>query len=299
MCSATKILALLGHQVDYSLSPFIHNTAIAHLGLNYFYTIFNIASSNDLKEVFNGMRAMGIAGFNVTIPYKEKVIAHLDQLSPAATEIQAVNTIVNREGHLIGYNTDSYGFSEPLMPYREDIKGQSVAIFGNGGAARAAIHAFRTYFEPCCIHIVSRNLQRGERLRQDMLRQSSIIDISAHQYDGPDTLKMLKNCKLIINATPIGTNKFSKSQSIKESQEIIPNEANIWLNKHIAYDLVYNPFETPFLKRAKAKGATTINGLGMLIAQASQSFNLWTGFEMPLFNVQSAIMKRLEHNLLQ
>jgi shikimate dehydrogenase len=297
MSSAVKILALLGHQVDYSLSPFIHNTAISHLGLNYFYTIFNIATSEDLKDVLNGMRAMGIAGFNVTIPYKERVMAYMDKLSPAASEIQAVNTILNQDGHLIGYNTDSYGFAQPLLPYKNHLKGQAVAIFGNGGAARAAIHALRNQFDPSVIYIISRNQERGRELKKDLLRQSTLVELEVLQHEVPETIEVLKSCKCIINATPIGTQKRNNRSDNNQSL-LVAEDINIWHTGDIAYDLVYNPFETPFLKQAGAKGAFTINGLGMLVAQASESFKLWTGHEMPLFNVEHAIKTRLDHNLI-
>ncbi len=298
MSKAVKILGLLGHQVDYSLSPLLHNTAIDHLGLNYYYTIFNIASSEELEDVLNGMRAMGIAGFNVTIPYKERVIKYLDQLSPAASEIQAVNTILNQDGQLIGHNTDSYGFSEPLQTHAKLIKGGHVAIFGNGGAARAAIHALRSYFEPASIHIISRTVQRGEELKRDMLRQSTRITIDVHQQEDPETFELLKTCTLVVNATPLGTKKTGHSASSADAQTLIPDDMKLWTPQHIIYDLVYNPFYTPFLIQAREQGATVINGIGMLIAQASQSFKLWTGHDMPLFNVKHAIIKRLENNLI-
>ncbi|NTV47611.1 MAG: shikimate dehydrogenase, partial [Chlorobiales bacterium] len=268
MTGAKKILGLLGHQINYSLSPLMHNTAAECLGLDYYYTLFNINSVDDLPAVFSGMRALGIAGFNVTIPYKEKVIKYLDQLSPAAAEVQAVNTIINQDGFLIGDNTDIEGFSEPLQSYKQSIKGHVVAIFGSGGATRAAIESLKTHYEPGAIHLFVRNLTKGEELRDDIKRRNKSLNLEVHYNDNedPETIALLRNCALIINATPIGT-LSTKHNANDKPDSIVPPESNVWTDSHIAYDLVYNPPMTPFLLEAQKHGATIVSGLEMLIAQ--------------------------------
>ncbi len=148
MKRATKILGLIGRAVDYSYSPLIHNRACSLLGLDYHYTIFNIAEPCMIGDALRGAKALGIAGFNVTIPYKKTVVPFLDALSEEAASIRAVNTIVNEGGKLIGHNTDIAGFAAPLLPYRESITDKNLSIFGGGGAALAAIEALNRFFSP-------------------------------------------------------------------------------------------------------------------------------------------------------
>ncbi|NTW50357.1 MAG: shikimate dehydrogenase [Chlorobiales bacterium] len=292
MTGVKKILGLLGHQINYSLSPLMHNTAAEHLGLDYYYTLFNVNSPDDLPAVFDGMRALGIAGFNVTIPYKEKVIRYLDQLSPAAAEVQAVNTVINQDGTLIGDNTDIEGFFEPIQSYKQSIKGHAVAIFGSGGVTRAAIESLKTHFEPGAIHLFVRNLTKGEELRNDIKRRSKYLNLEVHYSDEPESLTLLRSCQLIINATPIGT--LSTRHGAHDKPDcIIPLESNVWTPSHIAYDLVYNPPMTPFLMEAQKHGATIVSGLEMLIAQGQRSFKLWTGHDMPVDVVREALQKKL------
>ncbi|ACF14067.1 shikimate 5-dehydrogenase [Chloroherpeton thalassium ATCC 35110] len=287
-----KILGILGHKIDYSLSPLIHNTAAEHLGLDYYYTIFNIHSAESIPAAIEGMRALGIAGFNVTIPYKERVVKYLDQLAPSASVVQAVNTIVNQDGLLIGYNTDVEGFAEPLLPFQAQLKHQSVAIFGNGGAARATVEALKNLFEPSSIHLIVRNMRKGEELKQDLVRRSMYLKISVHETDEPATLELLKTCRLIVNATPIGT-VYANAEPGTKSEPLLPGSSYIWNDQHIAYDLVYSPPMTAFLEDAKNHGATVISGIDMLIGQAARAFQLWTGKDMPLDIVKAAVMKKI------
>ncbi len=164
MTKATKILGLIGRAVDYSYSPLIHNTACRLLGLPYHYTIFNIADPCMIGDAIRGAKALGIAGFNVTIPYKKTVVPFLDELSVEAASIQAVNTIVNDKGKLTGHNTDIAGFASPLLPYRESITGKTVSIFGAGGAALAAIEAFNRFFSPKEILLFVRDPEKAKSL---------------------------------------------------------------------------------------------------------------------------------------
>jgi len=287
-----KILGILGHKIDYSLSPLIHNTAAEYLGLDYYYTIFNINSAETIPAAIEGMRALGIAGFNVTIPYKEQVVKYVDQLSASASEVQAVNTIVNQDGRLIGYNTDIEGFAEPLLPFQSKLKHQPVAIFGNGGAARATVEALKNLFEPSSIHLIVRSMRKGEDLKQDIIRRSTYLKISVHEANEPATLDVLKTCRLIVNATPIGT-IYANAAPDAKSEPLLPDSSGIWSSEHIAYDLVYSPPITTFLEDAKQNGATVVSGIDMLIGQAARSFRLWTGQDMPLDIVKATLMKKI------
>ncbi len=282
MIQATKILALLGRAVDYSYSPLIHNSACRMLGLPFHYTVFNIPSPELVGDALRGARALGIAGFSVTIPYKKTVLPFLDELSEEAASIRAVNTIVNKDGKLIGHNTDIAGFASPLLPYRESITGKTVAIFGAGGASLAAIKAFNRFFTPKEILLFARDTQKAH----------SQLEESGYDNSNPLTIlpqespEKIRECRVIVNATPIGTRGNSGS--------VIPLERQLLNPGQIVYDMVYNPPDTPLLQAAKLAGATTISGIEMLIGQAEKAFTLWTGLPMPVSAVREALLQEIQ-----
>jgi shikimate dehydrogenase len=286
MTKATKILGLIGRAVDYSYSPLIHNTACRLLGLPYHYTVFNIAEPCMIHDALRGAKALGIAGFNVTIPYKKTVVPFLDDLSGEAASIQAVNTIVNKGGKLIGHNTDIAGFAAPLLPFRESITGKTVSIFGGGGAALAAIEAFMRFFAPKEILLFVRD---AEKVR-------SQLEESGHDKSAPvifvrsDDPARIRACRVIVNATPIGT--CGGNKDIQKS--IIPLDQELLHSGQILYDMVYNPLDTPLLQAAKQAGAITISGIEMLIGQAEHAFTLWTGMQMPVTAVRELLLQEIQ-----
>lgn len=284
MNSSTRIFALLGQAVDYSYSPLIHNTAFQALGLPYHYTIFNIAEAAFVEDALRGARALGLGGFSVTIPYKQTVVPFLDELSEEAQTIQAVNCIVNNNGKLIGYNTDIVGFASPLLPFRTLLNGATFALFGIGGASLAALEAFHRYFTPKQVLLFVRDMQKAENQLNTisaLQRYTNLTILPLSEY------KRIHECRLVINATPLGT------KGKAEKSAIIPLESNLLCSEHIVYDMVYNPPATPLLQAAKAAGATTILGIEMLIGQAEHAFNLWTGKEMPTAIVRQTVMAQL------
>nr|Q3AQX0.1 RecName: Full=Shikimate dehydrogenase (NADP(+)); Short=SDH [Chlorobium chlorochromatii CaD3] len=285
MNSSTRIFALLGRAVDYSYSPLIHNTAFQALGLPYHYTIFNIAEAALVGDALRGARALGLGGFSVTIPYKQTVVPFLDELSEEATTIQAVNCIVNKNGKLIGYNTDILGFASPLFAYREALHGATIALFGSGGAALAAIEAFQRYFTPKQVLLFARDSQKAKsQLRSSLAleRYTNLAIVPLSDYE------RVRECRLVINATPLGT------KGRADGSAIIPLESNLLHSEHIVYDMVYNPTITPLLQAAQAVGASTIFGIEMLIGQAEQAFTLWTGEKMPTELVRQTVMAKLQ-----
>jgi len=291
MSVVKKVLGLLGSEISYTLSPLMHNTAAEALGLNYCYNVFDVHSPDDLPAAVEGIRALGIMGVNVTIPYKERVVKYLDSLSAEASEVQAVNTIVNQDGHLIGHNTDIYGFSEPLKAFMSELEKENIAILGSGGAARAAIQALKNEFKPASIFIVARNEAKSKSLKEDFKRRNKSLKLETLNIADAETVEKLRDCKLIINATPVGSAKPSARK-----EDLIPAE-KLWTKNHIAYDLVYNPLQTPFLKGAKEAGAKTISGLEMLVYQGAKSFELWTGKQMPIELIRNTLLKALETTL--
>ncbi len=288
MSAVKKVLGLLGSEISYTLSPLMHNTAADALGLNYCYNVFDVRKPNDLPAAIEGIRALNIAGANVTIPYKEQVVKYLDSLSAEASEVQAVNTILNQEGTLIGYNTDIFGFAEPLKAFKSELEKEDVAVLGSGGAARAVIQALKIEFKPASITIVARNESKAESLKEEFKRRTKSLKFKTLNIADAETIEKLRNCKLIINATPVGSAKSSAGK-----EELFPAE-KLWTKHHIAYDLIYNPLQTPFLKGAQAAGAKTISGLEMLLFQGAKSFELWTGKPMPIDLVRQTLLQALE-----
>jgi len=283
-----RILGLIGREVDYSYSPLIHNTAFGILGTPYYYTVFNIEDQSLIPDALRGAKALGIRGFNVTIPYKKAVVPFLDELSQEAKSIKAVNTIVNEHGKLIGHNTDIAGFASPLLPYKERITGKHVCIFGGGGAALAAIEAFKRFFMPKEIVLFVRDLEKAR----------NIVDETWHDPALPvtivrsDDMEKIRGCSVIVNATPIGT--IGREQGGMTS--IIPLDQELISSDQIVYDMVYNPVDTPLLQTAERTGAKTISGVEMLIGQAERSFTLWTGMEMPVTAVRTALLHEIHNN---
>ncbi len=280
----TKIVGLIGHPIFHSFSPFIHNLAFEITGLNYRYLTFDVLPEN-LKDALKGIIALGIKGANVTIPHKEAVIENLDSVSPEARIIGAVNTIVNENGRLTGYNTDVYGFTESLKEYKDLIANTPVFIFGAGGSARAVIYSLITTFQPERIVIANRNISRAEGLAR-YFSQVFGYKIEAKELFYPDIAGDIKSSRLIINTTPVGMHPEINDSLIQNDE--------IFHEGQIVYDLVYNPLMTKLLKLAKSKGAETISGIEMLILQASKSFELWTGKEMPTAEIKKFLLQKLK-----
>ncbi len=290
MTTAKKILGLLGRGIGYSYSPLIHNTALEILGLPYYYTIFDVADHDRIGIALKGAAALGIAGFNVTTPYKQTVVPFLDELSPEAASIRAVNTIVNREGRLQGHNTDIAGFASPLFQYGEAISRSKAAIFGIGGAALAAIEAFRIYFSIREILLFVRDGEKAFSMLQSSPSKDLVTIVQMDKLlSGDDTtVGNLNTCSVLVNATPVGTKGRADA-----SQSIVPSSAGLIRKGQIVYDMVYNPYETPLLSDARKTGAETVPGIEMLIGQAARSFELWTGNAMPVDKVRPVVLKAL------
>lgn len=288
MCGTKKILGLIGRNVGYSYSPLIHNTAAEELGLPFFYTIFSIPSHDLVPVALEGAKALGIAGFNVTIPYKQTVVASMDRLSPEAEAVGAVNTIVNENGKLAGYNTDIAGIVTALEAHKSLIDGYPAGIFGSGGAAMAAVEALNAYFKPSAIYLFVRKKEKAESLFLQMRegRSSAPLQITAL-----DDFDALRSCRLVVNATPVGTKGVEAGH---ENNCIIPAGSGTIRRHQIVFDMVYNPMETPLLQMARKAGAITISGIDMLIGQASRSFEIWTKTAMPVDAVKTRLLELLE-----
>ncbi len=276
----TKIVGVIGHPIKHSFSPFIHNLSFELNKLDYVYLPFDVPIES-LKDSVKGIVALGIKGFNVTIPHKEKILFYLNQVSEEASIIGAVNTVINENGVLSGYNTDVLGVYESLLPYKDEIAGEVVTVFGAGGAARSVIYALIRYFKVGQINIINRTEQIAESLKEYFNTKMMFNAIKSFELFPPDLVTTVYDSKLIINTTSVGMFPkvddaiFTLSDSFRKGQ--------------IAFDVVYNPPKTKFLKIASRKGAKTVSGLKMFVEQASKSFELWTNTAMPKDKVEKAL----------
>lgn len=260
--SNTKIYGLIGHPVGHSLSPIIHNLAFEHLSFNCIYEIFDV-SPECLGDAVKGLRALNVKGFNVTVPYKESIMQYLDVISEEAMKIGAVNTVINENGILRGYNTDGYGFIEAIKDEGEEIAGRDIVLIGAGGAAKAvsvslAMNGINS------ITIINRNLDKALTL-SNYIKNEYHIDCT---YCTIDELNELKNIDILINATSVGMSPHIDESPVKEQ---------VVIKSRFVYDLIYNPQKTLFLRYAFKNGIKCANGLGMLVNQANHAFKLWTG----------------------
>ena len=257
----TQILAVIGHPVSHTASPAMQNYMCTNLGLDYIYVAFDILPA-ELETAILGIRALGIVGVNVTIPYKEAVIPFLDEVDPLAAKIGAVNTIVNRGGRLVGYNTDGRGFLIALMHEMQwDVRDKRVLILGAGGSGKSIAHAVAQK-SPKSLCIVNRTLETARSLAADCGGQAvALSDVSESD---------LSAAEIVINTTAVGMGEY-------ETQS--PLDGFNWVHSgQLICDIIYNPVETVFLKSARLQGAMTLNGMGMLAGQGQLAFELFTGY---------------------
>jgi len=257
----TKLYGIIGNPVSHSMSPAIHNAAFTEKGINNIYVPLKIT---DIDTFMRECRKIDFQGFSVTIPHKESVLPLLDDLDPNARRIGAINTIVNQNGKLTGYNTDCMaavmGLEYSMKEANETLNNKKVSIIGAGGAARAI--AFGLKEKGCDITIFNRTIERAEKLSHDVKCKFESFE-EIHQIDSD----------ILINTTSIG---------MFPNVDQTPVPKNILNEGMIVFDAVYNPIETRLLRDAKEQGCHTVNGLSMFINQAAEQFRLWTDIDAPI-----------------
>jgi len=277
---------LVGYPLTHSLSPLMHNAAFEALDVEAEYKLFSL-KENELDGFFEGLRdpECPIFGFNVTVPYKEKVLTYMDSVTPIVDKIRAVNTVVvNNQRKFIAYNTDAPGFLAHLAELGFDAKDKKISIVGAGGAARAIVAVLcLTHPRPSSVKLYDVDTDKAGFLIEDLGRRMdvSIVEraLALDDLDIPET-------DLLINATPLGL----------KPDDPLPVDFDLLHKGLMVYDLVYNPSETPLLKAAAAKGAETSNGLGMLYYQGVLAFQHWAGMELKP-NVKKKMRVALEKGL--
>lgn len=277
----TRLTALLGSPVAHSISPLMHNEAFQLLDLDYTYLCFDV-NEETLPAAVDGLKACGIRGFNLTMPNKNKIVELLDELSPAARLIGAVNTVVNDDGHLTGYNTDGVGYMQAVKDAGYDITGKAITIMGAGGAA-TAICAQAALDGVEKIHIFARETSRfWDRTQKLAENINSTLPCKAVLHENKDTAALaqaISESALLLNATSVGMAPNTEGTIIEDTSLYHPDL--------IVSDVIYNPRETRFLKEAKEAGCRTFNGMYMLLYQGAEAFRLWTGKEMPVKEIKA------------
>lgn len=279
----TKICALIGDPVEHTMSPVMHNTAFHKLGLDYLYIPFRV-SAEALPQAVDGLRALNVRGFNVTIPHKVSVMPLLDELDPLAERIGAVNTVVNDDGKLRGYNTDTAGFLRALLECGVKPEGKKVVVLGAGGASRAISYILAE--NGAQLTILNRKLELDwaediAKLIRDILgKEVKVLELL------PDYLSnALKGADLLVNATSVG---------MSPNSEVSPVTAGLLNDKLAVFDVIYNPIKTLLLKEADEAGARTMGGIDMLAWQGALSFEKWTGRKAPVDLMRQEAVKMLE-----
>ena len=252
---------LIGNPVTHSISPLMHNTALEHYNIDAQYIAVSV-SLKDVASLAAHFNSEMFLGANITIPHKQTFLEVVDELSDTASEIGAINTLIKKDGKLIGENTDAYGFMFPMEELELEPDPDRAIIFGVGGATKAIVYALQEYgFQEICM--VSRNPDRIDP-------QDGIIACSYDSWQD-----YADDATLIVNATPLGMSPNVEASPVNDE------EVELLIGK-LCYDIVYNPRETKFLRQANTVQAELLGGLDMLIHQGAKSFKLWTGKEFPV-----------------
>jgi shikimate dehydrogenase len=268
--ASTKICCLIGDPVEHSFSPLIHNAGYQALGINYVYVPFRV---KDIKRAIEGIRGLGIRGASITIPHKTTALKYLDKIDPLAEAIGAVNTIVNDDGVLTGYNTDGDGALKALEAVTT-LRGKKAVLIGGGGAASAIAVGLKK--KGVKLVVLNRTEARARKLAKK---------VNAEGFGGLNKLSEIASAEILINATSVG-------MWPKTDRSVIPKD--LLHNRLTVFDIVYNPRETRLLIEARERGCAVVYGDKMLLYQAARQFELFTGLKAPLPVMESALTQALE-----
>ena len=278
----TRLAAVVANPIKHSISPFIHNQAFEATHTNGVYVAWEVEGT-DLAETVVNVRRYQMFGINLSMPYKEQVISYLDQLSEEARLIGAVNTVVNREGTLIGYNTDGKGFFKSLPSFK--ISGKKMVLLGAGGAAKAILaQAILDGVSQVSVFVRSASIEKTRPYLEKLQNETGFkVDLFALE-DVSELQARIIDSDLLVNATSVGMDGVS-----------LPIPASVVLpEKLLVADVIYQPFETPFLNWARNQGNHAVNGLGMLLYQAAEAFQLWTRKEMPTDQIWELLKQKYQ-----
>ena len=275
---STNVVGLIGHPVEHSFSPPMHNAAFNALEMDYVYTAFDV-NPDDLEKAINGAQALNIKGFNVTIPHKIEVMEYLSEIDEVARLIGAVNTIDFKD--LKGYNTDGIGAIKAIEEVTS-VKNKNVVMAGAGGASRA-ISFYLAKYGADNLTILNRNVERADSLGRDVLDSGLINNVKSDSISKINDY--LCDADILINTTPVG---------MHPNVDVDPIASSDMMHEDLAvFDAVYNPNETVLIKEAIKAGAKPVYGIKMLLYQGAESFEIWTGRKAPIDVMQDALTKTL------
>ncbi len=268
----TSVFGVIGDPIEHSLSPLMHNSAIAMMGIDAVYIPFNV-KPQFLENAISSIIPLNIKGLNVTVPHKTEVMKYLDRLTDVAKAVGAVNTIINDDGALIGDNTDVYGFEMCLKKDGDvEIFPERISILGAGGAARGVAYACSMRDEVREVIVLNRTFSKAEKLVEELshVTGKTLVPMPADK----ETLnRMLPPSGLVVNATSVGMYPDISSSPVLDT--------DVFHDGQVICDIIYNPLETKFLREASSRGARTVGGLAMLAYQGARSLSLWTGEDAP------------------
>ena len=277
----TGICGIIGNPIEHTMSPVMHNAAFKNKGEDYVYLAFRV-KKEELGKAIEGMRALNMRGLNITIPHKVAVIQFLDELDPLADKIGAINTIVNNNGVLKGYNTDATGFLQALLERGIEPKEKRVVILGAGGASRAI--SFILAERGSSLVLLNRTWDKA-KVCVDRISEIFQSEATALKLNRENLTTALSEADILVNATSVGM-----SPNINET----PVTSNLLKPSLIVFDIVYNPIKTRLQREAEVAGATVISGLDMLVWQGALAFEKWTGRKAPVNLMKEEAIKLLE-----
>ena len=276
----TRICGLVGDPLGYTVSPLMHNAAFEKLGLNYLYVPFTV-KREDLQNAIKGLKALNIRGFNIGMPHKMGVIPLLDKMDEMAAKIGAVNTVVNDDGILTGYNTDAIGCLNALLEKGIEPKGKNAVIIGAGGASKSI--SFILADRGANLTIINRTLSKAIEIAANITKYYQ-VKIETLQLNEENLASALKNADILLNTTKVGVVPNVDETAVPSSL-LRPDLA--------VFDAVYNPIKTRLLREAEETGAIIIEGANMLLAQGAVGFEKWTGIEAPVDLMREVVVKGL------
>jgi len=279
----TRVCGIIGDPIEHTLSPAMHNAAFEELNLDFVYVAFRVRRE-ELRDALTGARSLDILGLNVTMPHKNAVMRYLDEIDSTARSIGAVNTILNKERRLKGYNTDGIGALKALKENGVNPNGKKLLLLGAGGAGKAI--AFNAAQEVEELIILNRTPQKAKKLAE-VLRKKFKKKINGNALSTEIIKKELRDADILVNATSVGMHP-NIDQSLVHRSSLRPDLC--------VMDIVYDPIETKLAKDAKAVGAKIVSGIEMLVYQGAASFEIWTNHKAPVKVMKQAVLNKLSES---
>ena len=278
-----KLCYLVGYPVGHSMSAVMHNAAFRHLDIPYEYRLKSVEPQALPEFVAKELRTSQFGGASVTIPHKVEVMKHLDSINETATQIGAVNTIVNDDSHLTGYNTDGIGALRAIRDKLPELHDKTAVVLGAGGASRSITYELSKAVDS--LIILNRTPANAEKLAEK-IKQTSTARI---EHGGLDLIEdVIKGADILVNTTPVG---------MHPNQDHSPVKPDLLHSELLVFDIVYNPIKTKLLLDAEKAGAMTLTGVGMLVYQGVEAFRLWTGIDPPEDVMFKAVLDALGGSL--